>query len=373
MRTRSPIAGGVLCAACLAGALGALSGGTSLARSVLSASNATRARRHGQSGLPGLGQHVGSSQGLQPLPKGGRRGGQRSGRRRSRLAGPPELAAHRHRRPRHRGARPYDAGPSRVAPMPACPERCAVVTATWVLVATLALGNAGPLALAMVGLGSLAGAFAIGWKGLARTGDWTTKWRVCRGAPRPRRWSPPPRLPRSNCCRPGTGLSGSAMWRGLAVVVMGAGIVLLAVLPATSRLRVEHLGNAASILSEKALPALAKALDALAIGEPGRVPMSELSELKAATRPLEAELGAFAPTDGMLVLTKALVEASNQVLRLAAGVEAVARLDGRRLEELVEEHTAVRATPTATWSTRNGGGASCSTAQYASPRENAHG
>ena len=37
------------------------------------------------------------------------------------------------------------------------------------------------------------------------------------------------------------GMSSSAMWRGLAVVVMGAGIVLLAVLPATSRLRVEHL------------------------------------------------------------------------------------------------------------------------------------
>ena len=138
----------------------------------------------------------------------------------------------------------------------------------------------------------------------------------------------------------GSGMSSSAMWRGLAVVVMGAGIVLLAVLPATSRLRVEHLGNAATVLSEKALPALVGALDALTKGEARRSTMAELSELKAVTRPLEAELGAYRAPDEMFSLTKALVEGSNQVIRIAASVDAVAQLDARRLEGLVEERIA---------------------------------
>ena len=42
----------------------------------------------------------------------------------------------------------------------------------------------------------------------------------------------------------------------------------------------------------------------------------------------------------MFPLTKALVDASNQVMRMAAGVDAVAQLDARRLEELVEERIA---------------------------------
>ncbi len=138
----------------------------------------------------------------------------------------------------------------------------------------------------------------------------------------------------------GPGISSSAMWRGLAVVVMGAGIVLLAVLPATSRLRIEHLGNAASVLSDKALPALTGALEALTTGSVKRSTMVEVSELKAATRPLEAELATHRAPDEMFALTKALVAASHQVLRIAARIEAVAQLDARRLEELVEERIA---------------------------------
>jgi signal transduction histidine kinase len=130
------------------------------------------------------------------------------------------------------------------------------------------------------------------------------------------------------------------MWRGLAVVVMGAGIVLLAVMPATSRLRVEHLRNTASVLSEKALPALANALDALTKGGARPSTMAELSELKAVARPLEAELAAYRSPDEMYLLTKALVDASNQAARIAASVDAVAQLDYRRLEEVVEERLA---------------------------------
>jgi signal transduction histidine kinase len=130
------------------------------------------------------------------------------------------------------------------------------------------------------------------------------------------------------------------MWRGLAVVVMGAGVVLLAVAPATSRLRVEHLAHTASVLSDKALPALTGALDALASGGTRRSAVAELSELKAATRQLETELAAYRAPDEMFTLTQALIGTSNQVLRLAAGVDAVARLDARRLEELVEERIA---------------------------------
>ena len=42
----------------------------------------------------------------------------------------------------------------------------------------------------------------------------------------------------------------------------------------------------------------------------------------------------------MLTLTRALVDASHQVLRIASSVEAAARLDRRRLDELVEERIA---------------------------------
>ena len=336
------IAGWVLGAACLAGALGALSGGTSLARSALGASNATRAGRHGQSGLPGLSQNVAApraySRGLMVVaaaasglvasavallgPRGWlliALGGLATGALALTTLAPPVL-------------RQCQRVPGAVR---------VVVTATWVLVATVAVGNAGPLALAIVGLGSLAGAFMIGWRGLARTATSTTKWRGLPWGTAAATLVTATAVTTLELLPTGTGPGGSAVWRGLAVVVMGAGIVLLAVFPATSRLRVEHLCNAASTLAEKTLPALAKALEAVAIGELGRVPMSELSDLRAAARPLEAELSAFRPNDGMLVLTKALVDASNQVLRLASGVEAVARLDGRRLAELVEEQTAV--------------------------------
>ena len=49
------------------------------------------------------------------------------------------------------------------------------------------------------------------------------------------------------------------------------------------------------------------------------------------------ELAAYPVPDEMLTLTKALVNASNQVIRIASGLEAVAQLDARRLDELVEE------------------------------------
>lgn len=214
------------------------------------------------------------------------------------------------------------------------------VAATWVLVETLALGAAGPLALAVVGLGALAGAFALGWKGMGKSGGWTTRrlalpWGTAAAA-----LVTTSAVTTLELVPSGSGMSSSAMWRGLAVVVMGAGIVLLAVLPATSRLRVEHLGNAATVLSEKALPALVGTLDALTKGEARRSTMAELSELKAVTRPLEAELGAYRAPDEMFSLTKALVEGSNQVIRIAASVDAVAQLDARRLEGLVEERIA---------------------------------
>ncbi len=214
------------------------------------------------------------------------------------------------------------------------------VAATWVLVETLALGAAGPLALALVGLGALAGAFTFGWKGMGNGRAWTNRrlalpWGTAAAA-----LVTTSAVTTLELVPSGTGISSSAMWRGLAVVVMGAGIVLLAVLPATSRLRIEHLGNAASVLSEKALPALTGALEAMSTGSVKRSTMVEVSELKAATRPLEAELATHRAPDEMFALTKALVASSHQVLRIAASIEAVAQLDARRLEELVEERIA---------------------------------
>jgi signal transduction histidine kinase len=214
------------------------------------------------------------------------------------------------------------------------------VAATWVLVEALALGAAGPLALAIVGIGALAGAFILGWKGMGQGAGWTSRrlalpWGTAAAA-----LVTASAVTTLELVPTGSGMSSSTMWRGLAVVVMGAGIVLLAVMPATSRLRVEHLRDAASVLSEKALPALALALDALTKGGTKRSTMAELSELKAVTRPLETELAAHRAPDEMFLLTKALVDASNQVTRMAASVDAVAQLDSRRLEELVEERIA---------------------------------
>jgi signal transduction histidine kinase len=214
------------------------------------------------------------------------------------------------------------------------------VAATWVLVEALALGAAGPLALAIVGIGALAGAFTLGWKGMGQGAGWTSRrlalpWGTAAAA-----LVTASAVTTLELAPTGSGMSGSTMWRGLGVVVMGAGIVLLAVMPATSRLRVEHLRQTASVLSERALPALAAALDALTKGGANRSTMAELSELKAVTRPLESELAAHRAPDEMFLLTKALVDASNQVTLMAASVDAVARLDSRRLEGLVEERIA---------------------------------
>jgi len=336
------MASGLLFVTCLAGALGALTAGTGLAQSALGATKLTRTgvratgpvattvtkRPAGQTGAPS--RRPAAAAAVTGLVAGI-----------IALAGPRAwlLIA-------LGGLATAALALTTLAPpvVPQCqrvPSGVRIAIASiWVLVETLALGSAGPLALAIVGGGALAGAFTVGWKGLDKNGGWATRrlalpWGTAAAA-----LVTTSAVTTLELLPLGSGASSSAMWRGLAVVVMGAGILLLAVMPATSRLRVEHLGNTASVLSEKALPALTSALDALASGNANRSTMAELSELKAATRPLEAELAAYRAPDEMLALTRALVEASNQVLRIASGVEAVAALDGRRLEELVEERIA---------------------------------
>jgi signal transduction histidine kinase len=109
-----------------------------------------------------------------------------------------------------------------------------------------------------------------------------------------------------------------------------------AVFGTSRRQRSKQLGRAVSTLAERALPALTGALEALAAGEQPRIPVSELAELKASVRPLEAALAREGHSEGLTGLTGALVDASRQVARLAASVETVACLDSNRLEELVE-------------------------------------
>jgi signal transduction histidine kinase len=135
----------------------------------------------------------------------------------------------------------------------------------------------------------------------------------------------------------GPGMGSTDMWRALAVFATAAGIGVVAVFPATTRLRAENLGRAASTMADRALPALSGALDALVRGEVAHLPYTELAELRAATRPLEGALAAYRPSDELVPLTRALVDTSRQVARLAASVEAVARIDRQRLEELVEQ------------------------------------
>jgi signal transduction histidine kinase len=108
------------------------------------------------------------------------------------------------------------------------------------------------------------------------------------------------------------------------------------VFPPTRRRRAEHLAHAASILAERALPALAAALDALASGQAPCIPVTEMAELKTAVRPLETALATSWQSRRVARLTRALVDASRQVARLDSSVETVARLGNNRLEELVE-------------------------------------
>ena len=104
----------------------------------------------------------------------------------------------------------------------------------------------------------------------------------------------------------------------------------------THRQRAAQLERVAGTLAHKALPGLASALEALSAGEQLRLPATELAELKAAARPLEATLAGGPHAARQSRTSDALVEVSKQVARLAAAVEAVARLDTNRLEELVE-------------------------------------
>ena len=346
------LAGWLLFAVCLAGAFGALTGGTSLAAESLSGTGSARARRNVSPSAPAI-----APKSLTPKARDPKARAQAAGPPRGTLLGAAALSGLVAGGVAVSGQRSWlliaigclsaaalaltTLAPPVLRQCQRVPGLVRVVVATiWVLVETLALGASGPLALVTVGLAALAGAFAMGWKGLAASNDWTTRrlalpWGTAAAA-----LVTTSAVTTLELLPTGMGGSGAAMWRGLAVVVMGAGIVLLAVLPATSRLRVEHLGATASVLSEKALPALANALDTLARGGPISPALPALSELKAATRPLEAELGTHRAPDEMLKLTKALVDASNQVLRMATVVQAASRLDRRRLEELVEERIA---------------------------------
>jgi signal transduction histidine kinase len=111
---------------------------------------------------------------------------------------------------------------------------------------------------------------------------------------------------------------------------------IAAVFASTRHQQAKQLGYAARILAERAIPALSAALDAVAVGEEPRLPANELAELRTAVRPLEAALASDWCSPRLAGMTEALVDASRQVAHLAAAVDAVARLDNYRLEELVE-------------------------------------
>lgn len=338
------LAGWLLFVACMAGALGAMAGGTGLAEAAIGAAKLMRAGRHGPHlpslAAPGTPQVQSPARALSWPALAG-------------VAGVSGAAA----------AGVADLGPrgwlvialgslatgalalTTLAPpvLRQCQRVPSVVrvsvAAIWALAVTVAVGGAGPSALALDGMACLGGAFALGWRGQHVKAGWANRHLAIPWGTAATALVAISAITTLEVLPFTTGSHSPGLWRGLAVVVMGAGIVVLAVFPATSRLRVEHLGTTATVLGEKALPALAAALEALASGNSAHLSGAELSELKVATRPLEAEIGAYRASDEMLSLTKALVEASKQVQRLAMAVDAVARLDSRRLEELVEERT----------------------------------
>ncbi len=132
------------------------------------------------------------------------------------------------------------------------------------------------------------------------------------------------------------GAGGLAVAGVVAVGPRRARAALAEVLGPTHRQRAAQLERVAGTLAHKALPGLASVLEALSAGEQLRLPATELAELKAAARPLEAALAGEPHAARQSRMSDALVEVSKQVARLAAAVEAVARVDTNRLEELVE-------------------------------------
>ncbi|MGH9105598.1 MAG: ATP-binding protein [Acidimicrobiales bacterium] len=340
-RQASAMAVWLLAVTCLAGALGALAGGARLAETAFSAARSARGSRHGATG-PGQGGAVpgprprsvpvGTFAGIAAASALGAGGVALAGPRQWLVVALGALAA---------GALAL----ATLAPpvLRQCQRVSAAVRAAvgilWTVTVTVAVGSSGPLALAITAPTALLGAYALGWRGQRPEPGWgsgrlAVPWSTAATA-----LLAASAVTTLEVLHLGSWPEGLGVWSGLAVVVAGAGVAALAVFPATSRLRVEHLGRTASILSVKALPALAQALEAVAGGCDPHLPTTELSELKAATRRLEAELAAYRAPDETLQLTNALLDASRQVLRLASGVGAVARLDRRRLEELVEERT----------------------------------
>jgi signal transduction histidine kinase len=325
----------VLFAACSAGAMGAMSGGTVLMGAATSTAAPAHVGRHGlPAGCPGPGRPVLGTLPVSALvPAAIVTGLAGAG---VALVGPRQwlvvalgaLATGALALTALAPAWPYERPRVR-------PGGQMLLGTMWAVLVAIAVGSAGPAALTLVGLVGLVGPYTLARQSRSVDRHWLARRSV---------------LPLSTATAAlitiiavvtlaalPAGPGGTAAWRWLAVVVMGAGIMVVAVLPATSRLRTEHLGRNASVLAGTALPALARMLEAWASGNASRWPTSELLQLRAATRPLETGLATCRTSDDMLELTKALVEASNQVLRVASGVEALARLDGRRLQELVEE------------------------------------
>jgi signal transduction histidine kinase len=215
------------------------------------------------------------------------------------------------------------------------------VAATWTVVVTVALGAAGPIALGLAGVGALVGAFAMAWGTLGGPiAHWHERRLVVPFEMVAAALVTATAVTTLELLATVVGAGSATTWRGLAVLVMSAGIVVMAVAPATSRLWTERLHRAAKAMAERALPTLAATVEALAEGRVQRVPLAELANLKAIARPLEAD---DAPPEQLRPLTEALVEAARQALRLAASIDLAAGAESRRLEELVQARTAALA------------------------------
>ncbi len=350
-RLLQPLGGGdsralaqaVLVTACLAGALGLAGGANGVAVAAVGTARAARGGRHGTSGASARAVPAPGGTGLaRPalliialLGAGAAAGAAVGGLNALALITLGSLAA-------SAMALTALAPPAlpRVEHLPG-PVRAAVA-ATWALAVTVAVGSAGPVPLVVVGVTALAGAFAVGWRGQAGGGRATGGWRPHHVA-----------LPWSTAAAalvvtaavtgleavPQRGAGAPALWRGLAVVVMGAGVVVLAVFPATWRRRSARLAQAAEELGDTALPAVAGALEALARGEPAELPVSQTAHLQHVARVLEGELSAQHASDEAQRLTEALLTSLRQANRVAVAARSVAQLGTERLERLVERRT----------------------------------
>jgi signal transduction histidine kinase len=120
----------------------------------------------------------------------------------------------------------------------------------------------------------------------------------------------------------------------MAAVMVVLGVLAVGALPVASQLWAGRTRNAAFLLAEHALPALAVMAESLTDETSERPAAPGLAALDACLMSMKVEPR---PPKQLRPMVASLDKAGRQARRLANAIEAAIRLEGRRLEELVDE------------------------------------